>query len=97
VVQLSEHFWQVVIRLGFMNNTNIPEILEGCKDKGLDIVPFETTYFLSRETVVPTPGGGMMHWREKLFSTMSRNSSDIAEFFKLPDNSVVELGTRVQI
>jgi KUP system potassium uptake protein len=97
VVQLSEHFWQVVIRLGFMNNTNIPEILEGCKDKGLDIVPFETTYFLSRETVVPTPGGGMMQWREKLFATMSRNSSDIAEFFKLPDNSVVELGTRVQI
>jgi len=97
IVQLTDHFWQIVIRLGFMNNTNIPDILEGCKDKGLDIVPFETTFFLSRETVVPTAGGGMMQWREKLFAAMSRNSSDIAEFFKLPDNSVVELGTRVQI
>jgi KUP system potassium uptake protein len=80
-----------------MNDTNIPKILTGCKELGLEIVRFETTYFLSRETVVPTPGGGMMQWREKLFATMSRNSSDIAEFFKLPDNSVVELGTRVQI
>ena len=97
VVQLTDHFWKVVIRLGFMNDTNIPKILTGCKDLGLDIVPFETTYFLSRETVVPTADGGMMQWREKLFATMSRNSSDIAEFFKLPDNSVVELGTRVQI
>jgi KUP system potassium uptake protein len=97
VVQLTDHFWKVVIRLGFMNDTNIPKILAGCSELGLDIVPIETTYFLSRETVVPTPDGGMMQWREKLFATMSRNSSDIAEFFKLPDNSVVELGTRVQI
>jgi KUP system potassium uptake protein len=97
VVRLTDHFWKVVIRLGFMNDTNIPKILAGCSELGLDIVPIETTYFLSRETVVPTPDGGMMQWREKLFATMSRNSSDIAEFFKLPDNSVVELGTRVQI
>ena len=97
VVQLTDHFWKIVIRLGFMNDTNIPKILAGCSELGLDIVPFETTFFLSRETVVPTPNGGMMQWREKLFATMSRNSSDIAEFFKLPDNSVVELGTRVQI
>lgn len=97
VTQLTEQFWKVVIKLGFMNEINIPEILEDCKQYGLEIVAFESTYFLSRETVVPTPGKGMVHWREKLFATMSRNSGDIAEFFKLPDNSVVELGTRVQI
>jgi KUP system potassium uptake protein len=58
---------------------------------------FETTYFLSRETVVPTPGSGMFAWRERLFAAMTRNAGGIVEFFKLPDNAVVELGTRVQI
>ena len=58
---------------------------------------FETSYFLSRETLVPTPNGGMARWREQLFAAMSRGSSGIAGFFRLPDNAVVELGTRVQI
>ncbi len=97
IEQLNEHFWRLVIKLGFMNDTHIPKILEKANELGLEIVPFESSYFLSRETVVSTPGGGMMQWREKLFAAMSRNSGDIAEFFKLPDNSVVELGTRVQI
>ena len=97
VMQLTEHFWKVVIKLGFMNETNIPEILEDSKQHGLEIPAFESTYFLSRETVVPSPGKGMFQWREKLFAAMSRNSGDIASFFQLPDNSVVELGTRVQI
>ena len=56
------------------------------------------SFFLSRETVVPTVGnGGMARWRERLFAAMSRGSSGIAGFFRLPDNAVVELGTRVQI
>jgi KUP system potassium uptake protein len=63
----------------------------------LSIPPFETSYFLSRETVVPTSGEGMARWREKLFATMSRNASGVVEYFHLPDNAVVELGTRVQI
>jgi KUP system potassium uptake protein len=64
---------------------------------GLVVQAFETSYFLSRETVVPTPGGGMANWRERLFAALSRNSSGVASFFRLPDNAVVELGTRVQI
>jgi KUP system potassium uptake protein len=68
------------------------------EEKGLRLSAFETSYFLSRETVVPAPnGGGMAHWRERLFAAMSRGSSGIAGFFRLPDNAVVELGTRVQI
>jgi KUP system potassium uptake protein len=55
------------------------------------------SYFLSREIVVPTPGSGMAQWRESLFATMSRNAGSVADFFKLPHNCVVELGTRVQI
>jgi KUP system potassium uptake protein len=97
VTRLTDEFWRVIIKLGFMDDTDIPGILEDCKLYGLEFSAFESTYFLSRETVVPTQKGGMLRWREKLFAAMSRNSGDIAEFFKLPDNAVVELGTRVQI
>ncbi len=97
VTRLSDQFWRVIVKRGFMDDTNIPEILENCKNHGLVIPAFEATYFLSRETVVPCANGGMMQWRDKLFAAMSRNSSDIARFFQLPDNGVVELGTRVQI
>ena len=58
---------------------------------------FETSYFLSREIVVPTRGAGMAHWREALFAVMSRNAGSVADFFRLPHNCVIELGTRVQI
>jgi KUP system potassium uptake protein len=71
--------------------------LKQCEALGLQIPVFETSYFLSRETVISTPGGGMAQWREKLFSAMTRNSGGVVEFFHLPDNAVVELGTRVQI
>ena len=97
VERISEHFWQVVVVYGFMNTPDVPKALLHCLNHGLDIPAFETTYFLSRETVVPTPGGGMAQWREKMFAAMTRNSGGIVEFFHLPDNSVVELGTRVQI
>ncbi|PIT73026.1 potassium transporter Kup [Limnohabitans sp. B9-3] len=97
VERLSEHFWQVWIKFGFMNTPDVPKALTHCQAHGLEIPVFETSYFLSRETVVSTPGGGMSQWREKLFAAMTRNSGGVVEFFHLPDNSVVELGTRVQI
>ncbi len=95
--RLSTHFWQVWVRYGFMNTPNVPKALEMCRLPDLDISVFETTYFLSRETVVPTPGGGMAQWREILFAAMTRNAGGVVEFFHIPDNAVVELGTRVQI
>jgi KUP system potassium uptake protein len=97
VERLSEHFWQVWVKFGFMNTPDVPRALKHCEPLGLEIPVFETSYFLSRETVISTPGGGMVQWREKLFSAMTRNSGGVVEFFHLPDNSVVELGTRVQI
>ena len=97
VERLSEHFWQVWVTFGFMNTPDVPRALNLCAPLGLEIPVFETSYFLSRETVISTPGGGMAQWREKLFSAMTRNSGGVVEFFHLPDNSVVELGTRVQI
>jgi KUP system potassium uptake protein len=97
VERLSPHFWQVWLKFGFMNTPDVPKALQLCEPLGLEIPVFETSYFLSRETVIATPGGGMALWREKLFSAMTLNSGGVVEFFHLPDNSVVELGTRVQI
>ncbi|HEU6454983.1 MAG TPA: potassium transporter Kup [Roseateles sp.] len=97
VAALAPGFWRVIINYGFMEEPDVPAALALCAPKGLRVNDFETSFFLSRETVVPTPGGGMANWRERLFAALSRNSSGVAGFFRLPDNAVVELGTRVQI
>ena len=97
VQALGNGFWRVGLNYGFMDQPDVPRALTLCAAKGLLIQPFETSYFLSRETIVPTPGAGMSHWRERLFATLSRNAGSVAEFFRLPDNAVVELGTRIQI
>jgi KUP system potassium uptake protein len=97
VQPLAPGFWRVQMNYGFKNTPDIPKALELCKAQGLPINLFETSYFLSREIVVPTPGSGMAHWREALFAVMSRNAGSVAGFFRLPNNCVIELGTRVQI
>jgi KUP system potassium uptake protein len=97
VQALTPGFWRVQVNYGFKNTPDVPKALELCKSKGLPINLFETSYFLSREIVVPTKGAGMSHWREALFALMSRNSGSVAGFFRLPNNCVIELGTRVQI
>ena len=97
VEPLGHSFWRVTLHYGFMNSPDVPLALELATSHGLRIPTFETTFFLSRETVVPTHGSGMAHWREILFAAMSRNAGGVVEFFRLPDNAVVELGTRVQI
>ncbi|OOG42813.1 potassium transporter Kup [Polaromonas sp. A23] len=97
VTPLVAGFWRVQINYGFINTPDIPKALELCQAQGLPINLFETSYFLSREIVVPTKGAGMAHWREALFAVMSRNAGSVAAFFRLPNNCVIELGTRVQI
>lgn len=97
VERISEHFWQVWVKFGFMNTPNVPQALVHSKAQGLDIPTFETSYFVSRETVVCSSSRSLTQWREKLFVMMTRNAGGIVEFFHLPNNCVVELGTRVQI
>ena len=95
---LGHGFWRVTLNFGFMNTPDVPAGAGRWREsQGLPVPVFETSYFLSRETVVPTPGGGMANWRERLFAAMSRNAGGVVEFFRLPGNAVVELGTRVQI
>ena len=97
VMPLGHGFWLVTLHYGFMNTPDVQQGLALAEARGLRIPAFATTFFLSRETVVPTRGSGMAHWREVLFAAMSRNAGGVVEFFRLPDNAVVELGTRVQI
>ncbi len=85
---------RVVLRYGFSEAPNVPVALSGLKG-GFD--PMKSTYFLSRQTLVPTRGPGMAIWREHLFAAMMRNSQSPMSYFKLPVNKVIELGSQVEI
>jgi KUP system potassium uptake protein len=98
VEAIAKGVWRVIVNYGFKNTPDIPQALELCRQQhGLDINLCATSYFLSRETVIPSAGGGMARWRGQLFAAMSRNAGSVVEFFQIPANSVIELGTRVQI
>jgi KUP system potassium uptake protein len=97
VERLSHRFYRVAIHFGFMEQPDVPAALERCAAQGLAIEPMATSYFLGRETVVPDAGGKMPYWRESLFATLYRNARTAADFFRLPPNQVVELGTRVSL
>ncbi|MEJ6022320.1 potassium transporter Kup [Ramlibacter sp. PS4R-6] len=90
-------FWQVTAHFGFMDKPDVPAALALCAGQGLAIDPFATSYFLSRETIVPRPRAGMARWRQNLFEAMSRNSGRAVDYFGIPGNAVIELGTRVQL
>lgn len=97
VTRLAEGFWQVQLRYGFMQHADIPQALRALELDGEALDPFTNSYFLSRDIIVPDVGGAMPHWRDQLFSVMSRNASSAVEFFNIPANSVIELGSRVQL
>ncbi len=94
---LKHDCWQVIVNYGFKNDPGLPKALMQIKGHGADLDPMMTSYFLSRDIVIPTIGGGMATWREKLFAQMHLNASAAAEFLKLPNNSVVELGSKIEI
>ena len=97
VQPLGHGFWRVSLNFGFMNTPDVPKALQLAAAHGLPITPFETSYFLSRETVVPARPLGLGNWRDTLFAAMSRGAGSVASYFRLPDNAVIELGTRVVI
>jgi KUP system potassium uptake protein len=99
-VQVHEEgagFWQVTVHFGFTEQPDIPKALALCGQQGLPIDAFATSFFLSRETVVPAPRGRMARWRQNLFEAMSRNAGRAVDYFGIPHNAVIELGTRVQL
>lgn len=97
VKSLGSDCWQVVLNFGFKNDPNVPEALRLAELPGWKLDPMRTSYFLSREVVIPRMGGHMALWREKLFAQMHAGASGVAGFFHLPANAVVELGTKVHI
>ena len=97
MLALGHDCWQVVIHYGFMNDPDVPRALSLLRGRGCEVEPMTTSYFLSRDTVIPTVGKGMAPWREKLFAQMHHNASGAADFLHLPNNAVVELGSKIEI
>ena len=97
VEPLGHECYQVNVYYGFKDERDIPLALALCADHGLEFEMMETSFFIARQTVISTVGGGMARWREALFATMSRNARDAADYFRVPTNRVIELGTQVEI
>ena len=97
IERLGHDCWQVLIHYGFKNDPDVPKALQQLKGRGVSLEPMSTSFFLSRDTVVPVLGEGMAPWREKLFAQMHHNASSAADFLNLPNNSVVELGSKIEI
>ena len=97
IERLGHDCWQVLIHYGFKNDPDVPKALQQLKGRGVALEPMSTSFFLSRDTVVPVLGKGMAPWREKLFAQMHHNASSAADFLNLPNNSVVEMGSKIEI
>jgi len=97
VVELGHQCYQVNVHYGFKDEPDIPAALAQCAEQGMDFEMMETSFFIARQTIISTPGAGMMPWREHLFVTMSRNARTAADYYQIPSNRVIELGTQVEI
>ena len=95
--ELGKNFYRVRIFYGFMETPDIPAALESCASLGLPFEMMSTSFFISRAMIVSSPHPGMMKWRERLFLALSKNAMNAADFFKIPVNRVIEMGTRVEI
>jgi KUP system potassium uptake protein len=94
---LGGNCWQVMVHYGFKDDPDVPFALSLLRGQLGDIHPMTTSYFLSRDSIVPTVDGGMSQWREKLFAQMYLNASAAADFLNLPSNAVVEMGSKIEI
>ena len=100
VQPLGRECYRVTLSFGFMDEPDVWQALrEQCPAKGLAFDLMQTSFFLSRQIVVPVEGGvsAMALWRERIFATMTRNSGSAVEYFNIPTNRVIELGTQVEI
>ncbi|MEC5159914.1 KUP system potassium uptake protein [Janthinobacterium sp. CG_23.3] len=97
VTDLGHHCYQVSVHYGFKDEPDIPRAMALCAAHDLLFDMMETSFFIARQTVISTPGQGMAPWREHLFVTMSRNARGAADYYQIPTNRVIELGTQVEI
>ncbi|MEO7494591.1 MAG: potassium transporter Kup [Massilia sp.] len=97
VTVLGHNCFQLNIEYGFKDEPDIPAIMAQCERHGLPFEMMETSFFIARQTVISAPGGGMAPWREHLYVAMSRNARGAADYYQIPSNRVIELGTQVEI
>ena len=97
VEPLGHDCWQLTLHFGFKNDPDVPEALKLLAQSGIVLEEMDTSYFLSRDSVIPTFARGMALWREKLFASLHRNAAGAADFLYLPANRIVELGSKVEI
>jgi KUP system potassium uptake protein len=101
ILPLGQGFWRVIATYGFMESPNVPRVLDVVDQMGIRCKPMETSYFMGRERLIPVPGRrdepfALPRWRKVLFGIMSRNARSATEFFDIPPNRVVELGTQIE-
>ena len=97
VQKLAAGFHRIIAHYGFMEEPNVPELLAAVPLVGEPLNLHRSTFFLSRETIVPTGTSSMTRWRKWLFAVMSRNAQSASSFYRIPANRVVELGMQVEI
>jgi KUP system potassium uptake protein len=97
VVPLGHNCYQLNVTYGFKDEADIPDILRLCRACGLEFEMMETSFFIARQTVISVPGQGMAPWREHLYVAMQRNARTAADYYQIPSNRVIELGTQVEI
>jgi KUP system potassium uptake protein len=97
VEKLSDSFWRVTGRFGFMQKPNVPRLLRQCAAHDLEVEPEKATFFLGREIIIPSKAPGMAKWREHLFSFASKLAQQPSTYFQIPVGRVIELGQQVEI
>jgi KUP system potassium uptake protein len=91
------NIWRAVVRYGYQETPDIPRALALCRVCGSGLNMLETPFFFSRETIVPTARADKWRWEPELFAWMVRNAQSPMDFFKIPPNRVIELGTQVEL
>ncbi len=94
---MGKGFYRLRIFYGFMETPDVPTALELCAKQGLVFDMMNTSFFISHEVIIGVTNSGMMHWRKRLFTTLAKNAMNAAEFFNIPANRVIEMGTRIEI
>ncbi len=97
ISEISHNFYLITGYYGFKEQPDVPALLDQCHDKGLNFDMMDTSFFLSRERIIRGIAPGMASWRQKLFVAMSRNAGAATDFFQIPTNRVVELGTQIAL
>ena len=97
VREVGEGLHHVSARFGFMETPNVPRIIAACRDKGLHLPDEDTTFYLGRESLLPTGSAKLMRWRKRLFMFLARNARPPTFYFGIPSDRVVEIGMQVDL